>query len=317
MSLKSFFHPESFQGTGRRKPYFEGWYFKMVSASGEAWSFIPGMSLSEDSHAFIQVIEGRSGKTDYIRFPLSEFIASTSELNVRLGSNHFSPQGIELCLDTSFGKIQGRVDHHNWTPYRGRWGHPGIMGPFAYLPGMECCHGLNSAIHGLSGSLAIGKTVVDFSGGKGYSEKDWGASMPSSWIWLQCCNFSDPTTSLMLSIATIPWKGLSFTGFLGFLYREGRYQCFASYTGARLLDVSYKNEEVVILLKSGSTQLEIKASSKIGGELKAPISGRMGRNIKEGLEATIAYSLRRRDGVIIHSDTGQSGGLERVGKLVR
>ena len=39
-------NPASYQGGRARRRYFEGWYFKQVSADrSEAWSFIPGLSL--------------------------------------------------------------------------------------------------------------------------------------------------------------------------------------------------------------------------------------------------------------------------------
>ena len=58
-----------FQGNRKRRKYFEGWYFKMVSADGAAiLSVIPGISLSrngEEQHAFIQLIDGKTANTFY------------------------------------------------------------------------------------------------------------------------------------------------------------------------------------------------------------------------------------------------------------
>ena len=43
------FRPWVFQGSLSRKYYFEGWYFKHVSADREqVWSFIPGVSLAPE-----------------------------------------------------------------------------------------------------------------------------------------------------------------------------------------------------------------------------------------------------------------------------
>jgi len=57
-------NPEMFQGNKKKKRYFEGWYFKMVSEDGQSiLSIIPGISLSSDGseqHAFIQVIDGKT-----------------------------------------------------------------------------------------------------------------------------------------------------------------------------------------------------------------------------------------------------------------
>jgi hypothetical protein len=69
------FNPEVFQGNLRKKHYFEGWYFKHVTQDLSCtFSFIPGVSFVEnDSHAFIQIMNGYTGNTNYIRYPLDDF----------------------------------------------------------------------------------------------------------------------------------------------------------------------------------------------------------------------------------------------------
>jgi tocopherol cyclase len=83
----SVFKPEVFQGKLSYKRYFEGWYFKHVSKNIEhVYSFIPGISLNpENSHAFIQVINGLTGKTQYIEYPLSSFGFNKKTLELQLG----------------------------------------------------------------------------------------------------------------------------------------------------------------------------------------------------------------------------------------
>jgi len=54
-------HPVRFQGGNQKSRYFEGWYFKNVSANAEfIWSVIPGISILDKNHAhaFIQLING-------------------------------------------------------------------------------------------------------------------------------------------------------------------------------------------------------------------------------------------------------------------
>ena len=60
--LHSFFNPEQFQGWGKQKKYFEGWYFKVVNADeSKAFAFIPGIAMDEhgNKNAFIQVLDGK------------------------------------------------------------------------------------------------------------------------------------------------------------------------------------------------------------------------------------------------------------------
>ena len=56
-----------------------------------------------------------------------------------------------------------------------------------------------------------------FNDGNGYIEKDWENPMPSSWIWIQTNNFKNSNSSIMISIARIPWLGFLLLG-LGFYY---------------------------------------------------------------------------------------------------
>lgn len=61
-----------------------------------------------------------------------------------------------------------------------------IMGPFRFLPGMECSHGVISMGHSLEGKLDLNGKRIDFSGGTGYVETDRGRSFPSAYLWTQC-----------------------------------------------------------------------------------------------------------------------------------
>jgi len=79
------------------------------------------------------------------------------------------------------------------------------MGIFAYIPKMECSHGVVSMNHGLEGILKINGEEIDFTGGKGYIEKDWGTSFPKQYIWIQCNNFKNQTTRVFSSVADIPF----------------------------------------------------------------------------------------------------------------
>ena len=56
--VHAFFNPEQFQGWGKTKNYFEGWYFKVVNADAtKAFAFIPGIAMDAagNKHSFIQL----------------------------------------------------------------------------------------------------------------------------------------------------------------------------------------------------------------------------------------------------------------------
>ena len=78
------YKPEVFQGNLRRKNYFEGWYFKQVSADlANTVAIIPGISIvKNDPHSFIQVMNGSTGYTDYVRYPLDALRWKTKEFDI-------------------------------------------------------------------------------------------------------------------------------------------------------------------------------------------------------------------------------------------
>lgn len=222
-SIYRIFHPEVFQGSLDLKNYFEGWYFKNVSQDmNHAMAFIPGISLSDDGHEFVQFIDGIAGRTAYFRYGPGEFESDTREFRTRIGESQFSSEGINLKLQNSDWQIEGSLQYNGLTRLPKSLLMPGIMGWYSYVPSMECNHGVISVNHGISGSVTINGTVYDFSGGRGYIEKDWGVSFPESWLWLQCNNFEAAGTSLMVSIAKIPWRGRYFIGLISFLLTGGK-----------------------------------------------------------------------------------------------
>ena len=75
MSLRSTLHPGVYHGLNKKPPFFEGWYYKLVSADEKhKVAIIPGVILGKDAHAFIQVLNGVDGKTAYHEYPLEHFI---------------------------------------------------------------------------------------------------------------------------------------------------------------------------------------------------------------------------------------------------
>lgn len=313
-------NPVNFQGTGKKSGYFEGWYFKNVSGNGEhIWSVIPGISLgkSDDRHAFIQLIDGKTAETRYIRFPIEAFAYSQKEFLIRIGKNTFSLKGFSLDINDPEESItvQGQIYFHNLNSLKSTFFNPGIMGWYSFVPFMECFHGLVSMDHDLSGTLEINGSILNFDGGKGYSEKDWGRSMPEAWIWMQSNHFEKPRTSFMLSVAKIPWIKSSFTGFLCIFLLDGNIYRFATYTGAKLKNLSVDGEVVKIDITDQNHDLQISARHAARGLLAAPLNGAMDRRIAESVDAEISLRVTRKNGTMLFQGNGKTAGLELVGNM--
>jgi hypothetical protein len=305
-----------YQGGNKKRRYFEGWYFKHVSADfSHSWSFIPGISRGEtegEGYSFVQAIDGRTGRTWWFEYPLRAFEASTRSLDIRVGANRFSAAGISLNLEGDHTHFRGELSYGELDRPPARIGSPGVMGPFSFLPFMECRHGLVSLDHRIEGSFEQDGTSVDMSGGRGYIEKDWGSSMPSSWIWTQSNNFPQRGDSFMLSIADIPWLGKRFTGFLCAARLRGNFIREATYTGARIEDFRLDDHEIGLSVVRGSSRIELLATRSQGGSLKAPVKGLLSRRIAESGDAKVTLRWTRRDELRFQGEAPLAG-LELVG----
>jgi len=317
------FKPHLYQGRKdfkSQKGYFEGWYYKFTTTGNRSYAVIPGISISkEGSKAFIQTIDGENGKSTFTPFSMEEVQIKSNPFGITIGKNTFSLEKVEL-MDRVPAK--GTVNIINPRYYKPTLSRPGIMGWYRYLPFMECYHGVVSTNHAIEGSLTLENMVIDFSQVKGYIEKDWGTSFPSSYIWMQSNCFPQRDKSFMLSVAKIPWMGSSFRGFLGFLDIGSKIITFATYTGAKVkidkldpkileITITGKGLGLTNALKTGEF-IKIKAHRGTTGILIAPNSGSMERRISESIDAQIEITYSQGDTILYQGKT-LSSGLELVG----
>lgn len=311
-----------YQGRGQKAPYFEGWYFKLVNKDGsERFAIIPGVFVgktSAETHTFIQVLDGTHSTSSYHRY--GNIQAANNRFDVRIGTSDFSDQRIALNIDDEGTRITGEIAFENLTPWPISVTNPGFMGPYAWL-NMECKHAVLSFNHTLKGSLTLNGREIDFTGGHGYIEKDWGQAFPSSYIWMQTNHFATQGTSLSASIATIPGYGpirRPFTGFVvGFLHAGVLYR-FATYTGAQTDHLTVTDEKVDWVLYTRDQELKIQAWRAEGGALQAPARDGMHRRVAEAMTARIEVELSAINGTrktrLFKGESGNSG-LEVVGEL--
>src|SRR5699024_6028111 len=153
--------------------------------------------------------------------------------------------------------IQGRIGLGSFQPIETTLSQPTIMGPFGYLPSMECYHGIVSMNHSLTGNLTINGLTVRFSGGKGYIERDWGTSFPEKYIWVQSNHFEEEKTSLLFSIATIPYHITSFEGFIAVFHLNGKEYRFATYNQSKCMVEKIDDHRLLITLENKESALQI------------------------------------------------------------
>jgi hypothetical protein len=311
--LHATWHPDQYHGWGKTRNYFEGWYFKLVTADQkQALAIIPGISMDAEGnqHAFIQVMDGTANQAKYYQFHADEFQPALRHFALKLGNNAFSAQEMTLNLPETKGQIQ----FINTQPWPKMLGAPGIMGWFSFVPFMECFHGIVSMHHTLQGSLEHNGVVYDFQGGKGYIEKDWGQSFPKAYVWMQSNHFdSNEQASLIASVAHIPWLNSHFIGFISGFWLEGRLFRFATYTGATK-HLKIANDQVTLVFTGPGQTLQIHAQQSEGTALISPLSGAMTGKINESLQAHLQVELIHK-GKRIFEGRSSTSGLELAGEV--
>ena len=311
------FRPEVFQGNLKKNNYFEGWYYKHVSGDqNHVYSFIPGVSLTKNNpHAFIQVINGITGKTNYITYPLEEFTGDRNRLFLKIGNSVFSEKSISLDIKSENLNVTGELLYSNIVKYPKTLFSPGIMGWYSFIPFMECKHGIISVNHDIKGNILINNDPVNFDGGKGYIEKDWGSSFPEAWIWIQANSFKDQNSCFTFSVAKIPWMGKFFIGFISFLYYNNEFYLFSTYNNSSITEINHDEDSVNITMKNQKSILKVSAVKNTFGELMAPVTGTMSRRIKESVDSQVKLQLYDRKNNLIYMDVSNRAGLEIIEKI--
>ncbi|MFW9824602.1 MAG: tocopherol cyclase family protein [Candidatus Thorarchaeota archaeon] len=317
-------HPNSFQGNLKKKNYFEGWYNKIVSGDEKSiFAFIPTIALNKDystSHCAIQFFDGSAGRVEYFKYDLSEF-ENLSELNykIRIGNSVFSENGMNLDIDRNGSKIKGFLRYTNLIRWERNILQPGVMGIISYFPMMETYHGIVSMNHTVDGILRINGDKNVFDNGRGYIEKDWGSSFPSSWIWMHSNHFSNRNLSFTFSIAKIPFLNLKLNGFLCIIWNQGRFYKFTSYSGAKILKLDIDSTVVKFIIRDKRYILMAKAIKGSSFDLRAPKLGIMEGHCIESMTSKIKIKLLEVDKNpdkynLIISDFGRNAGLEIMDK---
>ena len=265
-----------------KKDYFKGWYFK-CSSKNKTIAFFPAFhSRNNNETASLQIITDKNSYN--LSFPFLEY--SEKPLYIRIGNNVFSENGIIINIKSDKLTVKGNLQFGKFSPI----GYV-IMGPFKYIPFMQCRHSVYSMRHQVSGNLTINNQHINFQSGIGYMEGDCGTSFPNRYIWTQCF-FGNG--SLMLSAADIPMLGFNFTGIIGVIYLNGKEYRIATYLGAKICEINSSSITVV----QGSYKLNAKLIKNNAHSLAAPDNGKMNRIIHESASCKAYYKFSYKNKIL-------------------
>ncbi len=237
-------------------------------------------------------------------------------MKIKVGNSWFTERGIHLDIQQDGQSFIGEVEFSHKVDFPSKWYNPGIMGWYSFVPLMECKHGIVSVTHKLKGQISLNDRITDFTGGKGYIEKDWGVSFPESWVWIHSNHFQDDSASFTFLVAKIPWMGSFFIGHICFLYTNGKFYRFATYNGSKIKRLIYENEKLEILIEGQRETLEINVLLNISRHLRAPLRGKMSRIIKESIDSTVYLRLKGKNGNVLFEESGKRAGFEMIDKIL-
>ena len=129
--------------------YFYGWYYRCQSDT-QTLAIIPSVHKTKDGdHCAIQLI--MDAEAFHVPFPYRDSRKDRSQIEI--GSNRFGDEGIHLDIHTPELHAIGDLRFGPFSPLR-----YDIMGPFRYVPFMQCRHSVFSMKHTVHGEISINGT---------------------------------------------------------------------------------------------------------------------------------------------------------------
>lgn len=274
----------------QQKDYFKGWYFK-CSNKNKTIAFIPVFHQSNyEKTASLQMITDNA----VFNIPFHSLQYQENPLTIKIGENVFSEKEIQLNMKYDKLSANGVLHLYDISPIR-----YDIMGPFKFIPFMQCKHSVYSMQHQIDGQITLNGQQYIFKNGIGYMEGDCGSSFPKKYIWTQCHFNND---SLMLSVADIPLSGFHFTGIIGVILLNGKEYRIATYLGAKVKHIG-KNS---VTVKQGDYQLTAKLLLKNSQPLAAPSHGLMNRTIHESASCKAYYQFLYKDKALLEFNSDRA-----------
>lgn len=282
---------------------FEGWYFKQQSDNA-AIALIPAIHTGRDGRksGSLQIVT--RDKAWCVELPEAPAYKLKPALSIRACDFALTAAGIILNLRRPDITVTGQLLFGPLTPPNGD-----IMGPYQYIPFMECRHSVFSLTHTVNGSLTLDGRRMDFFHGTGYIEGDRGRSFPKRYIWTQLNWLDRGPCALMLSAADVRPMGIPFIGIIGFVYFHGTEHRIATYRGAKIDTLGGGHVSV----RQGEMHLTAQLLDWSAGsvfeaqKLRAPVSGSMTRLIRESLSCRVRYTFTVKECVLFDFITDEAG----------
>lgn len=288
----------------RKRPYFEGWYFKH-QMNNHIISIIPGRQQDTDgsSTAFIQIIT--EDESYFITYPKEVFQANRKKFRIQIDANIFSEHGVILSIHEQGLDLEGTIEYEPFTPIR-----YSIMGPFNMIPFLQCRHEIISMGHEMKGWIRMNGQEYHLDHGRAYIEGDYGDTFPQTYFWSQSNCFKDKSAAVFAAAADLRILWWKLRGCIAIIQYHGKEYRLATYCGGKVLELKKDH----ILIQQGRKRLWVEVNPAAGQELRAPVNGAMSARIKECVTIPTKYRFYKGSKLVFEGETNW-GSHEYVSQL--
>lgn len=289
-------------------PFFEGYYYKVVT-NEFSLAIIIGFSIDNNQkNAFIQCYNTLNHKKEYLSYDFMDFNYDILTDTVSIKNSYFNKNEVYLNDDRLDHIIHYTLENHK--KIEANLYAPTIMGPFYYLPFMQCNHAVISVESDVVGSITYDDKTIIISG-IGYIEKDWGSSFPNEYIWLQSNHCIQNKANLFLACGHIPIIFTEFIGTIGVINIEDKTYKLGTYYGAKVIERSVFDDINSVIIKQGKYLFTFKIKQGTTCDFKGPVDGKMVKRINESLDSTCLLKIYKK-GILKHELTFTKCGNEII-----
>ena len=147
-------NPEVFQGE------------KYIKTSKNGIAFIPGISINQkEKNVFIQGIT--NDFSYFVDYNINDFKFNLKPFYVKIGNNFFSKEKLHIDINDNSQNliVCGDIKYSDSKKISTNILNPNIMGPFAYVPFMECNHAILNMKNKANGQININNNKIMFDNG--------------------------------------------------------------------------------------------------------------------------------------------------------
>ena len=293
----------------KQKKGFETWYFNLVNKTQTLiLEFIVSFykdEIHQEVHLTIDSNEKKYRRK--IKFKEEQF--STSKTSVQIGASQLGSEGMILQIEEDELDIKGEVRFAEQITLKQSAMHSGLMGPFKYLPFLHSYHEVIALTHTLAGEICINGEVIDFTGGKGYIDKEWGKAYPNVWIWAQCNQFKQSDMAMMLGVMRHQLFLDYQTSFVVPIYYQGQLEVFANYNGGHIAKLYRYKGYIHIVITQKNKLLDLKIYGQDEVDLAMSRNAHMIKDVYNCMNAKIEVKLTQ-NGMVLLEKTGYDVQLE-------